>query len=57
MILIRCGAFILAVECLILLLFTPRPSAASAILAALFFLFFLILCWTFRTSANRKATS
>lgn len=57
MTLLRWVAFILAAECLTLLFFVPRPTVASAILAALFFLFFLILCWTFRTSANRKATS
>ena len=39
---------------LTLLTFIPR-SDASAVLAALFFLFFLILCWTFR--GTRKATS
>ena len=53
MILVRWAAFLLAAECLALLAIVPR-SAASAILAALFFLFFLVLCWTFRTT--RKAT-
>ena len=54
MILIRWAAFILATGILALLSIVPR-STTSAILAALFFLFFLILCWTF--SINRKATS
>lgn len=56
MILVRFAAFLLAVECLVVLFFIPR-GVGSTVAAAMFFLFFLILCWTFRTSANRKASS
>lgn len=56
MIVVRFAAFILAVECLVVLFLIPR-GVGSMLAAALFLLFFLILCWTFRTSANRKASS
>lgn len=58
-ILIRFASFLLAAECLVVLFLIPR-GVGSMLAAAMFFLFFLILCWTFRTprpSVNRKASS
>ena len=44
---VRWALFVLAAECLALLAITPR-SVATAILAALFALYFTLYCWTFR---------
>lgn len=56
MMVVRFASFVLAVECLVVLFLIPR-GVGSMVTAALFLLFFLVLCWTFRTSANRKASS
>lgn len=42
---VRWVAFLLAAECVVCLWFVPR-GVWSAILAALFFLFFVTYCWS-----------
>lgn len=57
---VRWVSFLLAAECLVALFFTPN-GVGSMILAALFFLFFLILCWSLgafdRTDTTSKGTT
>lgn len=57
---VRWVSFLLAAECLVALFFTPN-GVGSMILAALFFLFFLILCWSVGAFAggsdNQKGTT
>jgi len=53
---VRWLSFLLAVECLIALWFTPQGVGAM-ILAVLFFLFFLILCWSLGAFARQDTDS
>lgn len=57
MIALRWVSFLLAAECLVALVFTPR-GVGSMVLASLFFLFFLIVCWSLGAFSDiRKADS
>lgn len=56
MITVRWVSFLLAAECLIALLFVPR-GIGSMILAALFFILFLILCWSLGAFDRQDSTS
>lgn len=53
---LRWAAFVLAAVCLGGLWVTP-VGAASMVLAVLFFLFFLILCWTFGAFSDSRKVS
>lgn len=58
MVALRWASFLLAVECLVCLFITER-GIGSAILAAVFFILFLLFCWTLRSrsTSTRKASS
>jgi len=55
MALIRWVLFVLSAECVGLLIITPRGTA-TAILAALFFLFFTLYCWALGAFARTPHT-
>lgn len=60
MITIRWIAYVLGVECLIVLALVPR-GIGTALVAVLFFLCFITICWTLgafaQNSNNSKGTS
>ncbi|CAN7515084.1 hypothetical protein LJR042_003511 [Microbacterium maritypicum] len=58
MVALRWASFLLAAECLVCLFIAER-GIGSAILAALFFVLFLLFCWTLRSrsTTTRKASS
>ncbi len=49
---IRWVSFLIAAECLIALWLIPR-GVASMILAAVFFLMFTVICWSFGAFSRR----
>lgn len=58
---VRWISFLLAAECVVALVFVPR-GVGSMVLAALFLIFFLILCWSLGAfdraeNTNSKGTS
>lgn len=60
MIIIRWIAYVIGAECLIVLTLIPR-SIGTALIAVLFFICFITVCWTFgafaRSDSNPKGTS